>query len=284
MLTFDIEDWFQVETFKNIFPIEKWNEQNLRIDEGTNKILDLLRKYNIKATFFILAWIAKKNPRLVKKIYKEGHEISSHGYSHKLNYNMSKKELYNDLKNSKEILESIIKDKVIGYRAPTFSINDELITTLIEIGYEYDSSLNQFSKHGTYGNLKYTKMKKMNDNMIFRYDNKIIEISLPVIKVFEKEIPFTGGGFFRLYPLWLTKKLLQKHFQTNNYYIFYAHPWELDPDQPIVRNIKLFSKFRHYINIRKNYQKIESFINYLQFYEVEFVTIRKYLDICGING
>ncbi len=285
ILTFDIEDWFQVETFKNEFPIETWDEQDLRIEENTNKILSLLRKYNIKATFFILGWIAEKKPRLVEKIYKEGHEISSHGYRHSLNYNMTKKEVYNDLQKSKTILEDIINNKVIGYRAPTFSINDEVINTIIEVGFQYDSSFNQFTKHDTYGNLNETKVSNIKDNMVFRFNNKLIELSLPVVKVFGNEIPFTGGGFFRLYPIWFTKKLIRKHFDNNDYYIFYTHPWEMDPAQPILKNINLFNKFRHYVNIEKNYKKLDLFIKYLMTYNLDFVTAKEYLKtINGLRG
>ena len=278
-LTFDIEDWFQVEIFNKLFPIERWDEQELRVEEGTNKILILLKKYNIKATFFILGWIAERKPNLVKSIYKEGHEISSHGYSHKLNYNMSKTELYDDLQKSKKILENIINDEVIGYRAPTFSINDEVINAIIKSGYQYDSSLNQFAKHDTYGSLDRTKVSIVKDNSIFQLNNSLIEFSLPVEKLIGNKIPFTGGGFFRLYPLWLTKKLIRKHFKKNDYYVFYAHPWEVDPDQPKVVNTKLINKIRHYINLERNYNKLELLIKYLMSHNVDFIRLKDHLEM-----
>ena len=271
-LSFDIEDWFQVESFKTKFPIETWDSQELRVEKGTEQIINLLDKYNIKATFFVLGWIAEKRPEMIKEIYDRGHEISSHGYCHKLNYNMSSKELYNDLKKSKSIIENIINNKIYGYRAPTFSVSDEVIKVLGQLDYEYDSSFNQFSKHDRYGVLSNHK-----NEMVFEVSDSISEISLPVTSLYKQEIPIAGGGFFRLYPLWMTKGLIRKHFKTNNYYMFYAHPWEFDPGMPKVNNVGMLNKFRHYVNVKSNYKKLELLINYLQKNKCVFLPARDYL-------
>ncbi|TFJ93052.1 polysaccharide deacetylase family protein [Lentibacillus salicampi] len=273
-LSFDIEDWFQVESFKSLFPIETWDDQKLRVDKGTDKILNLLAKYDIKATFFILGWIADRKPELVKKIYDYGHEVSSHGYNHQLNYNMTNKELYNDFRKSKILLEDIIKDEVLGYRAPTFSISDDVIKLLGDLDYKYDSSFNQFSKHDRYGALTLK-----NNNIKFEASEHITEVSLPSTKFLNFEFPIAGGGFFRLYPLWLTKMLIKEHFKTNDYYVFYAHPWEFDPEMPKVKNAGAINKFRHYVNVKSNYTKLEDFINYLQSLNCSFISISDYLKL-----
>ncbi len=278
-LSFDIEDWFQVESFKEKFPIETWENQILRVEKGTEKILKLLDKYDIKATFFILGWIAEKKPEMVRKIYDLGHEISSHGYSHKLNYNMSNPELYEDLKKSKAIIEEIINDKVLGYRAPTFSVSDEVISILGELDYKYDSSFNQFSKHDRYGVLSNYK-----NDVTFQASEKITEVAIPATSVFNQEFPIAGGGFFRLYPIWMTKKLVNKHFNSNDYYIFYAHPWEFDPDMPKVKSVGALNKFRHYVNVKSNYNKLEMFIKYLQSINCTFLPACNYLSLKNRGG
>ena len=113
----------------------------------TSKILEILEEHNIKATFFVLGWIAKKVPWLVREIDKRGHEIASHGYNHILNYKLTDQELYDDLERSKKLLEDLTEKEVIGYRAPSFSINDKLMAILRELGYKCDSSLNSFALH-----------------------------------------------------------------------------------------------------------------------------------------
>lgn len=273
-LSFDIEEWFQVESFKEVISIDDWENQEMRVQKGIDKILFLLERNKIKATFFILGWVAERNPNLVKRIYAAGHEIASHGYYHQLNYNMTNEALYQDIQKSKHVLESIINDKVLGYRAPTFSISEELIQILGELNFKYDSSFNQFSKHDRYGKFKNSKKKA-----VFKVSEKIIEVSLPVSKIFKQEVPIAGGGFFRLYPLWFTKSLIKKYYKYNNYYVFYAHPWEFDPNMPRLKNIGFVNKFRHYVNIESNYKKLEYLIKYLQSIDCMFLPINEYLNI-----
>lgn len=272
-LTFDVEDWFQVENLRSAFPPETWDNQELRVEKNTKQILDLLDKYNIKATFFVLGWIAEKVPDLVKDIYRRGHEIASHGYSHILNYKMSEEEMRKDLKKSKELLESIINDEVRGYRAPSFSIKDELMFILKNLGYKYDSSLNSFALHDRYGML----IGKIT-NKPFIHQSGIIEFPMPVISIMRANVPISGGGYFRIYPLWFFKQLVQMYLKKNDVYIFYMHPWEIDEGQPRVKEIKTFYYFRHYYGLNKTFDKLERFIR-LILKEVDFTTLANFVEL-----
>jgi len=162
LLTIDVEDWFQVENFKEYIPFDSWSSCELRVEKNTHRLLDLLDSVNFKfqvssfkisATFFILGWIAEKLPNLVKEIHARGHEVASHGYYHNLCNDSSSDDLRKDLIDSKRLLEDIIGDRVYGYRAPSFSINAEVLKIIEDCGYLYDSSYNSFSMHGRYGQI-----------------------------------------------------------------------------------------------------------------------------------
>lgn len=264
-LSFDVEDWFQVENLRSVFPPESWEKQTLHVEENIDLILNLLDKYNIKATFFVLGWIAQKKPKLIKRIHENGHEVASHGYGHLLNYNLSKDELIEDLKKSKEILENIIDDEVIGYRAPSFSISDELLEILFNLGFKYDSSYNAFSSHDRYGSISTTKDK----NGPFKHDSGIIEIPLPLVNVFNMKVPISGGGYFRIYPLRIFDKLVNKYMKNNEEYVFYMHPWEFDIKQPKIKNIPLNYRVRHYFGINKSYKKLDTLLSRYKDYNFE---------------
>lgn len=255
-LTFDVEDWFQVENLRSLYPPETWEKQKLNVEDSTDIILNLLDKHNVKATFFILGWIAERKPDLVKKIHNKGHEIASHGYGHLLNYNLSKKELEEDLKKSKFIIEDLIGEEVVGYRAPSFSISDELLDILYNLGYKYDSSYNAFSIHDRYGKIELEN----ENNQPFLHKSGILEFPLPLVEVFKKKVPISGGGYFRLFPSFIFNNLVKKYMKNHKDYVFYVHPWEFDINQPKLKNIKLSYRFRHYIGIKKSREKLEKFI------------------------
>ncbi len=255
-LTFDVEDWFQVENLRSLYPPETWEKQKLNVENSTDIILNLLDKHNVKATFFILGWIAERKPDLVKKIHNKGHEIASHGYGHLLNYKLSKKELEEDLKKSKFIIEDLIGEEVLGYRAPSFSISDELLDILYNLGYKYDSSYNGFSIHDRYGKIELEN----ENNQPFLHKSGIIEFPLPLVEVFKQKVPISGGGYFRLYPSFIFNNLVKKYMKNHKDYVFYMHPWEFDINQPKLKNIKLSYRFRHYTGIKKSKEKLEKFI------------------------
>jgi len=187
---------------------------------------------------------------LVKEIHSRGHEIASHGYGHIINYELNRDEIYEDIKKSKELLESITGNKVVGYRAPNFSVTQDVIDALTTLGFEYDSSYNPFSKNKRYGQLG------TNEKGIFRLNESLVEISMSVWKSKFFELSIAGGGYFRLYPYSSFRTLASSYLKKSDYMIMYFHPWEFDPEQPRVRDVKFSYKFRQYVGLARNYCKL----------------------------
>ncbi len=274
LLTFDVEDWFQVENFKDYIPFVSWNNHELRVEKNVHLILDLLDsfKFNPKATFFILGWIAKRLPHLILEIEKRGHEIASHGIDHHLCTKQLKKDLIQDLQKSKQLLEDMIGKQIFGYRAPSFAINNDILDVIKEAGYLYDSSYNSFSMHGRYGSidLPYKKFKT-----IYEISNDFFEIPISNLKIKNKVFPLGGGGYFRLFPLLFFKYGMNILLKKEDAFVFYCHPWEFDPRQPRVKEATGAFKFRHYINLSKTADKLEKLIK--SFSKFEYQTCKVFL-------
>lgn len=253
--TFDVEDWFQTENLRDHFPLERWDNQILRVDYGTRVIIDILEQFQVKATFFILGWIAERVPTLVREITNRGHEIASHGYYHVRNSLLTPEELKNDIYKSKVTLENITGQRVSGYRAPTFSITEEVMHILKDLDFEYDSSLNTFGLNSRYGTLH-----QVDGLTTFVHTTGIIEIPMPTAKLWGTNIPIAGGGFFRLYPYVLFKYLVDKYLKENEYYVFYMHPWEFDPDQPKINKLRASYNFRQRVGLNNSAAKVSRLI------------------------
>lgn len=260
-LSFDIEDWFQVENFRSVCPYEKWESCELRVEKNTELLLELLEKFNHKATFFILGWVAERKPDLVRKIAAQGHEIASHGYRHEIVYGLTEDSFRKDLLLSKKILENIAGKEVIGYRAPNFSITKDslwAIDILKELNFKYDSSIFPTSFHNRYG------FDGIKDSNFFKFQNGIQEFPLTIYKLGKLNFPLAGGGYFRLIPYGVVKKMLKGINRRSKEFIFYLHPWELDKDQPRLKVKKQFS-FRHYVNLSKTEAKLRCLLGDFKF-------------------
>lgn len=259
-MTVDVEDFFHVSAFDSIITPDQWHEYQPRVDANTRRLLDVFARNDIKSTFFVLGWVAERYPELIKEIHSQGHEIASHGYSHKRAYRQTRDEFVADVSRSKNHLEDLIGDKLIGYRAPSFSIgydNEWAFEVLAELGFKYSSSTYPV-KHDLYGTPDWPR---------FAYERpeKIIEIPIPTLKVLGKQVPIGGGGYFRLYPYKLTQKLIKRYLhQEKQPYSFYFHPWEIDAEQPRLKNAPLKSRFRHYINLDKTESKLERLLKDFQ--------------------
>ncbi|WP_300463393.1 XrtA system polysaccharide deacetylase [Desulfobacula sp.] len=275
LLTFDIEDWFQVENFKDYIEFLTWNSFELRVEKNTIKILDLLDSFPFKpkATFFVLGWIAQKLPDLVREIYKRGHEVASHGSDHHLCQDLSNQDLTNDLKRSKEILEQTIDNKIFGFRAPSFAINDTVLHSIHQAGYAYDSSYNSFSGHGRYGIIDLSLAEKK--EAVYKISDNFCELPVSNLNLKHKVFPLGGGGYFRLFPFPFFKLGMKFVLKKDNAFVFYAHPWEFDPAQPRVDEASRGFKFRHYINLHKTESKLKSLIEY--FSDHNFMTCMDYI-------
>ena len=296
LITIDLEDWFQVENLRPWFPPSTWNEQQLRIEQNTHRLLDLLDEIQLvdlpggelesgklstneslypKATFFILGWVAERIPRIVREIKNRGHEVASHGYGHQLCNQISRDELKEDLVRSKNLLEDITGSAVCGYRAPSFSIDDGTLHAIQSAGYTYDSSYNDFSAHGRYGKIS------INDHLRFRsgfvVSDNFYELPVSNLKIYGLTIPWGGGGYFRFFPFSIFKKGIKQILKKSDAYVFYLHPWEVDPEQPRMRKTKTINMWRHYLNLDKTLSRMYNLI--ATFKHHSFVTCKQYLGI-----
>ncbi|WP_413907855.1 XrtA system polysaccharide deacetylase [Desulfobacula sp.] len=276
LLTFDVEDWFQVENFKDYIPFSSWNEHELRVEKNIHLILDLLDSFFFKpkATFFILGWIATKIPGMVKEIYKRGHEVASHGNLHHLCTNQSITETKQDLKDGKALLEDVIGQKIYGYRAPSFAINNDILKMIQDTGHTYDSSYNSFAMHKRYGTIDLSAYTKK--GAAFKISDDFFELPISNLTINQKTFPLGGGGYFRLIPFPLFKLGMNWVLNKDKAFLFYSHPWEFDPDQPRVEQASTSFKFRHYINLNQTRKKFESLIK--NFNNLKFTSCIDYLN------
>jgi polysaccharide deacetylase family protein (PEP-CTERM system associated) len=244
-MSIDVEDWFQVENLKGAIARDTWDEQDLRVERNTDRMLELMDTHGVKCTCFILGWVAEKCPELIKRIADAGHEIASHGYGHDLIYNLSHDEFREDMKRGIGIVEELTGAKIRGYRAPSFSITDWAIDILQELGLSYDSSAFPTVAHDRYG-----KLAGMDSGQpIVEIREGFHEVCVSVLKLGKKGIPWAGGGYFRLFPYPVFKHGVKKILKAGTPYVFYIHPWEVDPGQPRIDGLKRSHRFRHYNNL-----------------------------------
>lgn len=245
-LSFDIEDWFQVENLRPAIARADWGRLPLRVEANTKKILELLAAAETRATFFFLGWVAERCPGLVREVAAQGHEIACHGFGHELVYRMTPESFRDDLRHAKLVLEDIVGAPVIGYRAPSFSITPEstwALDTLRDEGFLYDSSVFPVSLHDRYGFAG-------SDTLPFRWPNGLLEIPLAVYKLRKFALPLAGGGYFRLLPYTYFRLFLRRLNAQGHRFTFYLHPWEFDPEQPRV-SVPAWYRFRHYVRLAK---------------------------------
>jgi len=261
--TVDVEEYFQVEAFSGIIEKKDWETYPSRIDGQVHRVLRILDGFQVRGTFFILGWLAERNPSLVKRIREAGHEIASHGFEHKMISRMTPEEFRQDVRKSKGILEEISGETVAGYRAPTFSIRENTswaYEILLHEGYRYSSSVYPIW-HDRYGWPEFGNHPR---RMASNERGDIWEIPLPVRSVGPMKIPFGGGGYFRSYPLSLTKAFFRNLAGRGKSSVFYLHPWELDPELPVVR-APLLTRIRHYLGIPKAERKLTGLLEAFEF-------------------
>lgn len=259
-LSFDIEDWFQVENLKGAISADSWDRCDLRVVENTRRILRILERSDTKATFFILGWIAERCAGLVEEIAAAGHEIASHGYSHELIYKLDASAFTRDLGRSKSVIEAITGRPVRGYRAPSFSLTPETgwaLDVLRELDFSYDSSVFPTSFHDRYG-------FKGSSRFPFRHRNGLVELPLSTVRIRRFNLPAAGGGYFRLFPYILFRHLGLSINREGKPMIFYLHPWELDPGQPRLP-IRRDYRFRHYVNLDRTEPRLERLLKEFPF-------------------
>ena len=226
----------------------------------------------LKATFFVLGWVAERLPGLVRQIQARGHEVASHGYNHNLCNRCSVEELRKDLRQSKKILEDILGTAVPGYRAPSFSINEQTLAILEEWGYLYDSSFNSFSGNGRHGKIR---ICSDGESIVGRTLHQVYELPISNFEVGGCTVPSGGGTYFRLMPVRVFEKIVQAVLKRRNAYLFYVHPWEADPGRPKVKGVPGFLRFRHYTNLAGTLPRLRFLVSRLR--DFSFVSCGEYL-------
>ncbi|DAC71921.1 MAG TPA: polysaccharide deacetylase [Thermoplasmata archaeon] len=273
LITVDLEDWFQVENLRLAYPFCVWDACEIRIERNTRELLDIFDDRGVQATFFVLGWMAERCRGLVKEISERGHEIASHGYKHQLCSALSKEVLREDVCRSKALLEDIVGRPVFGYRAPSFSITEHLVEVLGDAGYFYDSSYNSFALNKRYGRAN-SLFHSCNSNLMIS-DNGIIELPVSNLEIGGQTIPWGGGGYFRFWPPRLYSWGVTKILHERKLYLFYCHPWEIDPEQPQARQLGWLGRFRHYVNLDKTLKRLEQFLE--RFHQNSFISCQNYL-------
>jgi len=264
-LTFDLEDWFCVHYLEHTIK-EEWDKCEQRAARNTKTILDLLDKHNVKATFFVLGWIAERIPDLIREIDICGHEVATHGYSHTLLTRMTPESFEEDLTKAIKVTEVCMNQSILGFRAPAFSITNSNFWTLdvlIKKGIKYDSSIFPIDFHPDYG--------VPNGLLsIYQIRDSLIEVPLSCVEVLGKRLPCSGGAYFRMFPYPLSKLLLRKCNSQDRPFIFYLHPWEIDPELPRL-SLSWFTRFRYYHNLDKTLKKLDSLLKDFQFTSIKSI-------------
>ena len=279
LITVDVEDWFQVENLRTLIPMKTWSSQELRIQESTRRILRLLDllsdKYGnqVQATFFMLGWIARRMPGLVREIKAAGHEVASHGDNHMLCTELSEKDLLKDLIDSKKLLEDILQTQVFGYRAPSFSVSERILELIRQAGYKYDASYNSFGLNSRYGRLNFNSNNKK--GIALDLGQGFYELPVTNLSFGRRSLPCSGGGYFRLLPGPIFRLGVRLILQREGAYHFYMHPWEVDPGQPRINELPAQLKFRHYVNLHKTLGRLQTLLD--SFSECRFLSCKDYL-------
>ncbi len=274
-LTIDVEDYFQVAALAEAVRYDDWSSMEYRVEANTDRILSLFERADVKATFFTLGWVAERSPELVKRIAAQGHEVASHGYSHQLIYNQTPDVFKEETRRSKAILEDILGAPVTGYRAASYSITNQsrwALDILAEQGFTWDSSIFPVH-HDRYG---MPGTPRWPHRLTTDKGYELAEFPLSTFKLPGYTLPIAGGGYFRLFPYWFSRYGLGSINRQGRPFVFYLHPWEVDPDQPRL-DVKWFSRFRHYNNLDVCEQRLARLLS-----DFRFTTMSQVLESEGV--
>lgn len=268
-MTVDVEDYFQVSVFDQTVSRSDWGTLESRVEANTDRLLDAFESTGVRATFFVLGWVAERFPALVRRIVASGHELASHGYSHRLIYEMTPEGFREDVRRSKGVLEMASGETVHGYRAPSFSVVAAslwALDVLVEEGFQYDASIFPI-RHDRYG----MPNSPRHAYRVQRHGGVIVEAPASTVRIGALNLPVAGGGYFRILPYAWTKWGIDRVNRTEcRPAIFYMHPWEVDPDQPRLPAGRL-GRFRHYRNLAKTERRLSRLLADFRFGPLEDV-------------
>lgn len=252
-MSVDVEDYFQVSALESHFHRDRWDRQICRVHHNTERVLELFAGRGVRATFFVLGWVAERYPQLVRRIVAEGHELASHGYAHVRVTQQTPAEFKSDAARTKRLLEDIGGCEVRGYRAASYSIGAKnlwALDVLGEIGYRYSSSIYPI-RHDLYG------MPEAPRFAFTHGSGRLLEIPVTTVEVLGQKLPCGGGGYFRLLPYALSRWAMRRvNHCDEQACVFYFHPWEIDPQQPRPRKLRLKTRLRHYLNLNRMEQRL----------------------------
>jgi polysaccharide deacetylase family protein (PEP-CTERM system associated) len=277
-LTIDVEDYFHVSAMERAVARDDWDRMESRVERNTHRVLDILDEHGVLATFFVLGWVAERHPGLVQTIARRGHEVASHGYSHTRIYRQSLEDFRRETVRAKSVLENVVQRPVLGYRAASFSItrvSTWALDVLVDAGFRYDSSIFPV-RHDLYG---MPDAQRTPHRLVTPAGAQLIEVPLTTLKLGPIQLPIAGGGYFRLFPYRFTAWALRRFVsQTGAPCVFYLHPWELDVDQPRIRNAGRLSRFRHYQNLERCEPRLRRLLA-----EFRFAPVREVLEGLGLT-
>jgi polysaccharide deacetylase family protein (PEP-CTERM system associated) len=266
-MTVDVEDYFHVSAFDGILPRARWDSMESRVVRNTERLLGILDDAAVTGTFFVLGWVAERYPALVRAIADAGHEVASHGYAHRLVYDLTRSMFREDLRRSKAVLESACGRRVEGYRAPSYSVTPRslwALDVLIEEGFGYDASVFPIH-HDRYG----LPLSPRHPYVLRRERGEIVEVPASTIRWGPLNFPVAGGGYFRILPYcWTRAGIARVNRNERRPIIFYLHPWELDPEQPRLAGPAL-SRVRHYRNLDKTEARLRSLLADFKFSSIQ---------------
>ncbi len=264
--TVDLEEWFHISGVPSLQDMKRWDDFESRIEDNTHRLLKILDDHDVKATFFVLGWIAEKYPELVKEIYDKGHEIGNHGYKHELINDMTSKTFEKDLLKSEQLIEEVIGEQITIHRAPSFSIGKDSIWTfevLAKNGYKIDSSI--FKGKRDCGGTCHPKLFK---DYIFGLETnhgEVIEFPLRKEKIFGIELPVTGGGYLRTLPRFILDKTIKKANEKGIPIYLYIHPSDLDRNRPVPKDIRFSKRIRAKIGLGSTERKLKHLMEKYEF-------------------
>ena len=263
LMTVDVEDYFHGSAFDAVVPRERWGACESRVETNTERLLGLFEAARVRGTFFVLGWVAERFPGVVRQIARAGHEVASHGYSHRLVYRMSAADFREDVRRAKGLIESHAGLPVLGYRAPSFSITTQslwALDVLIEEGYQYDASIFPIH-HDRYGIPDAPRHLWRAE----RPAGEIWELPGSTVRVAGTNVPIGGGGYFRFFPYsWIRSGMRRINQSERKPVVFFIHPWEIDPDQPRLPG-SAASRFRHYRNLHKTEGRLRQLLRDFRF-------------------
>ncbi len=276
VMSIDVEDYFHVAALAEAIDQRDWERMEYRAESSTDRLLQIFDDHKVRATFFVLGWVARRSPGLVRKIQRAGHEVASHGMSHRLIYTQTPEEFAQETKEAKELLEDLLGAPILGYRAATYSITRRSLWALDiihDLGFRYDSSIFPI-RHDLYG---IPGSPIAPGEIDTPSGGRLVEFPISTVDVLGQRLPIAGGGYFRLFPYWLTRAGLRRVNQRERRpFVFYLHPWEVDPDQPVIQ-VGWRSRFRHYNNLKRTEERLIRLIR-----EFDFTTMQESLQELGL--